>query len=141
MTMVEREITGADGPYWKGLAQGQLQLPRCRRCRAWHWPAVFRCGHCGAWDIDWAPVRAEGEIYSWTRTHHGFAGTEGIGVPYVSVVVSLPHAGGRRLLGLLAGSDSGLRVGAWVRGRIATTRVGAVDVPALHWSMVDGAAG
>lgn len=140
MTVAVRETTGADGPYWTGLAQGQLQLPRCSQCKAWHWPAVFRCGHCGAWDIGWEPVSAEGEIYSWTRTHHGFAGTEGIGVPYVSLVVSLPQAGGRRLLGLLSGSDAGLRIGARVRGTIATTRVGSDDIPALHWQLDGGAA-
>ena len=44
---------GADAPYWNGLAEGRLLLPRCGGCETWLWPAVSRCGACGCEDIAW----------------------------------------------------------------------------------------
>jgi uncharacterized OB-fold protein len=132
-TAADRHATGADGPYWNALAQGRLELPRCTQCGRWHWPAVHRCGDCGAWDPEWRAVELRGRIFSWTRTWHPFSGSEGIGVPYVSLIVELPHAGGRRLIGLLSGDDAGLAIGAPVQGEVAETAVGEVRIPSLRW--------
>lgn len=136
MKFTLRPTLGADGPYWSALAQGRLDLPRCQRCQHWHWPAVFRCGECGSWEIQWYPVEMMGRIFSYARTWHPFAGSEDFGVPYVSLVVELPQAGGRRVLGVLRGDDAGLRIGAAVRGVPAAARVTDASVPALHWTLV-----
>jgi uncharacterized OB-fold protein len=119
-----RHATGADGPYWNALAEGKLVLPRCGGCGRWHWPAVHRCGACGTWDPAWQSVEMKGRVFSWTRTWHPFDGSEGIGVPYVSLIVALPQAGHRRVLGLLDGDDAGLAIGAAVSGRASETVVG-----------------
>ncbi|NGY04328.1 Zn-ribbon domain-containing OB-fold protein [Solimonas terrae] len=135
-----RHTAGADGPYWQALAEDRLELPRCEGCGRWHWPAVFRCGECGSWTQHWHAVPAEGTIFSWTRSWHAFDGSEGIGVPYVSLIVELPQAGGRRLLGLLEGDAAALRIGARVRGRIAVTEIWGERIPSLRWNLVDGGA-
>lgn len=128
-----RHGTGADGPYWNALAQGRLVLPCCTACGRWHWPAVHRCGVCGAWDPEWRDVEMSGRVFSWTRTWHPFGGSEGIGVPYVSLIVELPQAGGRRVIGLLAGDEAGLAIGAPVRGEASETSVGDARIPSLRW--------
>lgn len=138
MDAAARHATGADGPYWNALAEGRLALPRCSGCGRWHWPAVYRCGVCGRWDPSWETVEMSGRVFSWTRTWHPFGGSEGIGLPYVSLIVELPQAGLRRVLGILAGDDEGLAIGAAVRGQAGTTRMGADEIPALRWSLVRG---
>lgn len=124
---------GAEGPYWEGLGEGRLVLPRCRGCRRWHWPAVWRCGRCGCWDQEWIEQPLEGVVFTWTRTHHRFGGTEGLAVPYVTVLVKLGGSG-IRLMGVLEGDEAELRIGAAVTGRIDRTRYGDATVPSIRWS-------
>jgi uncharacterized OB-fold protein len=125
---------GADRRYWEGLEAGELLLPRCGACDMWHWPARFRCGECGSWEIDWQPVEMSGAIYSWTRTWHPFAGTETLGHPYCTVSVELPQAGSIRLFGLLDAPDAAA-IGVKVQGRVANSHVLGRDVPAIRWQV------
>ncbi len=123
---------GNDGAYWSGLDRGVLNLPRCSGCQKWHWPAPFRCGDCGSWDFVWTEVPIEGEVYSWTRVHHPFGGLEALGSPYVTVSVSLPHADGLRVFGVL--EDAGtVHINMPVTGTVRTTKAFERDIPALYW--------
>jgi uncharacterized OB-fold protein len=126
---------GADGPYWRALEGGGLELPRCASCGRWHWPAVWRCGECGAWEQTWTEVEMIGRIYSWTRTHHPFGGTEGIGVPFVTVVVELPGAGGIRLTGVLEGDTAMVAIGAAVAGAVRETLFDGMAIPTIRWRL------
>lgn len=125
---------GAEGPYWDGLLEGRLKLPRCRGCGAWHWPAVWRCGECGSWDHEWIERQLSGTTFSYTRTHHAFVGTEAFARPFTTVLVSLTGIP-IRLVGVLEGSEEGLRIGAAVDGRIDRTAFGSHKIPALRWRL------
>ncbi len=135
LTQVARTTTGADQPYWNALAAGRLELPRCRGCGRWHWPAVWRCGDCGSWDHDWVATPLIGSVFTWTRTWHPFGGLEGIGVPFVTVVVALEGAGQTRMVGILDGADAGLQIGAKVEGRVGDTPFGGDRIPSLRWRL------
>ena len=135
MTDLISDLPGPDGPFFAGLLAGEIRLPRCAQCGLWHWPAVFRCGECGSWQIDWLPVAGQGRLFSHARSWHRFAGSEGLELPYVSVLVELPQAGGRRLLGVLEGDDTGLKIGAAMQARISSVRFGEQEVPALRWRL------
>ena len=74
----------------------------------------------------------EGEIYSWTRVHHAFAGAEDLGLPYVTVSVALPQAYGIRLYGVLENPDE-VHIGMSVKGSVRTTKAFDRDIPALQW--------
>ena len=37
-----------DAPYWRALSDQRLVMQRCDICGRWSWPAVCRCGDCGA---------------------------------------------------------------------------------------------
>ena len=125
---------GAEGRYWEALAEEYLELPQCVDCGRWQWPAVWRCGKCGSWKHRWRAVSLTGTIFTWTRTWHKFGGTEGIDKPFVTVLVSLAEAP-IRLLGLLEGSEEGVKIGAAVTGRIDRTRFGEQSVSAIRWRL------
>ncbi|HZU63573.1 MAG TPA: OB-fold domain-containing protein [Novosphingobium sp.] len=127
----------ADDDYWRHLEEGVLKVPRCAGCHTWTWPAHFRCGTCGSWTFDWVEVAAQGLIFSHTRTHYAFDRVleRREDVPYVTLVVELPHAGGIRLIGVLQGSDEGLAIGAQVTGSIDPPSAKSKHYPALRWQL------
>lgn len=109
---------GADGPFWDALDDGAFRVARCRGCHAWQMPAHFRCGRCGSWEIGWDDVEPTGTIYTWTRNHavSDVLKERREDLPYVTLLVELPQAGGVRLPGVLVGDPPELRIGAPVRG-------------------------
>lgn len=127
--------SGADQRYWDALAEGRVRMPRCAGCGRWHWPAVWRCGECGAWEHDWRDVAPVGTIYAWSRTWHPFPGLEAFGAPFVSLVVEVDGTRGRRLTGVLEGEEAGLAIGARVAGRVGEIAVMGLTLPHLRWRL------
>jgi uncharacterized OB-fold protein len=125
---------GAEGRYWDALSEGRLELPRCRGCGIWHWPAVWRCGECGSWEHEWFEQPLVGTVFTYTRTHHRFAGSEAFALPFVSVLVLLASVP-VRLIGVLEGDEHDLRIGAGVTGKIGRTGFGKASIPALRWRL------
>jgi uncharacterized protein len=135
------KITGAieaDDTFWRNLEDGQFTLPRCPSCHTWTWPAHFRCGHCGSWDFDWVAVQPEGRIFSYTRTRYAFDRVleRRDQVPYVTAVVELPEAGNVRVIGVLKGDETGLKIGAKVRGTIDPPSETSKFYPAVRWELI-----
>ena len=130
------DISGLDAPFWEGLNAGELRLQHCAGCGDWIWTPQWRCGACGSWDLAWESTPMSGEVYSWTRTHHAFAPGMGPIVPFVTVLVALSRAGGRRLMGMLVGNEAGLRIGVAVNGVIqAPDEAGEQSV--LRWRLAE----
>ncbi len=133
---------GADEEYWLAIERGEYRISRCADCRTWMWPANFRCGACGSWEVAWEAVEPVGTIYTWTRNH---AVSEALAerqadLPYVTLLVELPQAGGARVAGVLEGSEEKLRIGARVRGRIAEPSPRSKGYGTIIWSIVEAAA-
>jgi uncharacterized OB-fold protein len=129
---------GADDEYWRALEDGTFRLPRCAGCGSWMWPAHFRCGKCGTWDMHWAEIPPTGTVYAWTRTWYAFDRVrERAGdVPYVTILAEVAGAGGPRVLGMLEGTESGLKVGASVRGVIKPPAEKSKGYPSICWQLV-----
>lgn len=111
---------GADGPFWDALENGEFRIARCRNCHTWMMPAHFRCGTCGSWEIGWEEVAPKGVVYAWTRNHmvSDVLKERRGDLPYVTVLVELPHAGGVRVPGMLVGDPPDLACGMTVNGTI-----------------------
>lgn len=110
---------GLDTTHWDGLRAGRLLLQRCHQCATWIWSPRPICPACHCFDLGFEAVDPVGSIYSWTRTWQPFSPEATGHLPYVVVLVELPAAGTRRVLGVLAHAD-GLtpRIGAAVHGVI-----------------------
>ncbi|MFW2829187.1 Zn-ribbon domain-containing OB-fold protein [Sphingomonas sp. ID0503] len=136
----QHKITGAieaDDEYWRGLEDGKFQLSRCSDCKTWTWPAHFRCGHCGCWEMEWVEMEPKGKIFTYTRSRYAFDRVleRKDDVPYVSVVAEIPEAGNIRVMGVLAGPEEGLAIGAPVRGRILPPSPKTKNYPSIVWEL------
>lgn len=131
---------GVDAPYWEGLRAGELKLQQCPKCRTWWWSPVWRCAECGSWELDWRTVEPRGKVFSWVRTHQAFAPAMTAIVPYVTLLVELPHADGRRLFGILVGDEEGLEIGAPVVGVIQQPSERTNNQAVLRWKLAKGSA-
>jgi uncharacterized OB-fold protein len=137
---LEESVTGrvgTDEEYWKGLADGEFRLPRCAGCKKWMWPAHYRCGACGSWELEWVKQQPVGTVYSWTRTWYAFDRVKERkdDVPYVIVIAEIPAAGGACILGVLTGKEDGLKIGAKVRGIIEPPSQKSKGYPSIRWAL------
>lgn len=126
-----------DQPYWEALSTGRLAIQRCGGCRSWLWPADWRCYRCGSYEMSWQDVEPEGVVYSWIRTHLPFVPAFAEELPYVNVLVELPHAGGARVLGLLRGDAELLRIGATVVGTVEPPSARTLGQAVMTWRLED----
>jgi uncharacterized OB-fold protein len=124
-----------DAPHWHGLAAGEVRIQRCPRCKEWHWPADWRCWRCGSFELGWEAVEPVGRVFSWERTHYPFSPAYADLIPYVNVLVELSKAGNRRLIGLLVGSEDGIRIAAPVEGFIEEPSERSMNLHVLRWRL------
>ncbi|MCD2316270.1 zinc ribbon domain-containing protein [Sphingomonas sp. IC-11] len=125
---------GADAPYWNGLEEGKLTLPRCDGCDRWIWPAGHRCGACGTTGVHWVERPMAATVFSWTRTWHAFGGAESLGLPFTTVLAEIEDCG-IRLLGRLDDPDRiDPILGEKLTGQIGRTQAGDDSIPTIIWS-------
>ena len=94
---------GLDRPYWEGTRAHVLRVQRCRDCGTWQWGPEWLCHQCHSFDLGWEEVAPHGIVYSWERPWHAVHAALRDAVPYTVLLVELPHAGGIRMVGNLAG--------------------------------------
>jgi uncharacterized OB-fold protein len=126
---------GADDEFWRGLEDGEMRLQRCGACHAWTWPAHYRCGKCGSWDMVWEAVAPEGRIFTWTRSFYAFdrVSERAEDVPYVTAVVEIPAADGARIMGIFDETAGPPVIGQPVIGRIMPPDAKTKGYPSIIW--------
>lgn len=129
------EADGLDAPYWEGTRQGRLRIQRCRHCQTWQWGPEWLCHHCQSFDMDWVDVEPQGRIYSWERTWHPPTPALKDDVPYLTVLVELPHAGGVRMVGNLLGDPlREVEIGAEVKAVFEPHDEAEVPYTLVQWT-------
>jgi uncharacterized OB-fold protein len=98
--------------WWDSLAEGRLEVPKCRVCGRCFFPPQPYCPHCGAADWERLEASGHGRIYSWVVAYTPFDTTFADEVPYPIVAVELDE--GVRLFGRYRGPHEGIRAGAEV---------------------------
>ena len=89
-------ITPEAKPYWEGLKEGRLMLPRCTACgHAFFYPRVV-CPECQSRKITWIQATGKGRLHSFGIAHQSFNKAYKVAPPYVLAMVELEE--GPRLL-------------------------------------------
>ena len=82
-------ITPEAKPYWEGLREQKLMLPRCRACRrAFFYPRVV-CPHCHASDIEWFQASGRGKLHSFEIAYQSFNKAFKVKPPFVLAMIEL----------------------------------------------------
>jgi uncharacterized protein len=119
--------------YWLALAEGRLDIQKCRDCGHWTWPPRPICSFCQSDNLGWEAAKGTGEIHSWVTTHQvyapGFAGL----VPYVTALVRLDEQSDILIPGRFL-SDVEPRQGLRVRAVPAKL---TDDIGELNWAIAD----
>jgi uncharacterized OB-fold protein len=86
-------------PYWEALADGELRIQRCRRCRRFqHFPAPV-CSSCCELDLEFEPVTGRGRVESFVIIEHAISPVFADRTPYVVAWVELAEQAHLRVLG------------------------------------------
>lgn len=83
-------------PFWEGLFEGRLVLPKCGGCSRIHYYPRNACPFCHSRDLAWTECKPEGRIYSVTTYRRS---EKPVRLAYVEVLEGI------RMLGLLTGPD------------------------------------
>ena len=126
-------ITPEARPYWDGLREHRLMLPRCRDCgKAFFYPRAL-CPFCHGAAVEWFQARGRGRLYSFEIAHQTMNKAFKVKPPYVLAMVELEE--GPRLMSNLINvapeaERDPLRHGGGGRLPPAHRRVHAAAVPA-----------
>jgi uncharacterized OB-fold protein len=132
----------AGDEFWEGLEDGVFRLSRCAGCQRWMWEPqngspTYRCGQCGSWEQEWVEMELEGTVYAWIRTNQAFDGVteRADDLPYVTLEAEVGGPGGPRVLGVLKGTDEGLKVGAKLQGSIDPPSAKTKGYATVRWAL------
>ena len=89
-------ISTLNQPYWDGLKQREMVLPKCKPCnKVWYPPTRF-CPTCWSYDFSWQQLSGRGTVNSWVVFHQAYFSSLKDDVPYNVAEVELEE--GPRLL-------------------------------------------
>ena len=129
------------GPYWEGTRNETLNVQRNPATGVYQWPPQWITYDTQSFDIEWVEVAPKGVIYSWTRVWHPIHPAIKDAVPYLVVIVELPHAGGIRMLGNLLGDPlQDVQIGAEVEAAFEHHNDATVPFTLVQWQTAGNAA-
>ena len=53
-------------PFWDGLRQQRILIPRCQSCGGWVFYPRRHCTHCASQDLAWTPVSGASTLCTFT---------------------------------------------------------------------------
>ena len=127
-----------DKPFIEGTQRGELWLQFCTACEHFQWGPEWLCHRCLSSDFEWRQVEGRGRIYSWERVWHPVHPVLREAVPYVVVVVELPHADDIRLVGNLLGDpEEEVVIGSAVEAVYEHHADADPPFTLVHWSRLE----
>lgn len=97
-------------PFWDGLMQDRLRLPRCRACGHLQFPIGPCCSNCLGDELDWVDLSGKGQVWSYIVYHHAFDKSFADKLPY-NVALVLLDEGPRMLTNIVGIPNDGIRNG------------------------------
>ena len=128
------QIDERNRPYWDGLREGQLRLPRCEDCGKLRYTPYRLCPSCGSERTSWARLSGKGTVWSACRFHQVYFEGFRAETPYSVVLVELDE--GVKVYSNLVGNPSLAEVGQRVE---AVFEPATAEVTLLKFRPVDPA--
>lgn len=76
-------------PYWDGLKEEKLMLPKCDDCgKAFFYPRIA-CPHCHSRNVGWTQASGKGKLYSFEIAYRSLNPAFKIEPPYVLAMIEL----------------------------------------------------
>jgi hypothetical protein len=76
-------------PYWDGLRERKLMMPRCDDCKGWWFPPSLLCPHCNSKAWSWTQTSGRARIFSYVVYHRVYHPAFAQEVPYAVAVIEL----------------------------------------------------
>ncbi len=95
-------ITPEAKPYWDGLKEQKLMLPKCESCGPFFYPRIM-CPKCHSRNITWIQASGKGKLYSFEIVYQKFNPAFKIDPPYVLAMIELEE--GPRMMSNLINID------------------------------------
>ena len=86
-------------PFWAGVANHELVIPRCERCERFFWYPRTACPNCGGREISWVTASGRGVVHSFCINFQTSVAHLRDLVPFITALIDLDE--GPRLLALL----------------------------------------
>ena len=96
-------VTPENEHFWRGGADGELRLLRCRACHTWLHPPSPLCPDCLSRDLAIESVSGRARVVTYTVNHQPWF--PGFDPPYVIAIVELVEQPGLRLTTNVVGCD------------------------------------
>lgn len=97
--LTPQPITPESKPYWDGMKESKLMLPKCQDCGQVHfYPRVF-CPACHSRNLTWIQGSGKGKLYSFAILQRPFNRAVKVPTPYVLAMVELEE--GPRMMSVL----------------------------------------
>ena len=82
-------LTPEAKPFWEGLREGKLRLPKCGACgHVFFYPRIL-CPKCHARDVGWIEASGKGKLHAFEISHQVFNRAWKIPPPYVLAMIEL----------------------------------------------------
>jgi len=82
-------ITPEAQPYWDGLKENKLMLPKCDDCgKPFFYPRVL-CPNCHSRNISWMQASGRGKLYSFQIAHRSLNRAFKVELPCVMAMIEL----------------------------------------------------
>ena len=82
-------ITPEARPYWEGLKQQKLMLPKCGACGHVFWYPRVLCPQCHGRNITWVQSSGKGTLHAFEIAYQSFNKALKIPPPYILAMVEL----------------------------------------------------
>jgi uncharacterized OB-fold protein len=90
-------------PYWDGLRDGKLMLPKCGGCEtAFFYPRIA-CPHCHSRNVGWIQASGKGTLFSFQIAYRALNPAFKIEPPYILAMIELEE--GPRIMSNLINID------------------------------------
>lgn len=98
-----------NAPFWDGLRERVIRMPRCTACGHVQYPMGPACSECLAGDLEWVELSGRGSVWGYCVYHHAFHPAFADELPYNVAMVELDE--GPVIASNVVEADGGLRTG------------------------------